>query len=272
MKNIIITGATRGLGLNHALYLSKEKYNIAIVDISDQASAVYGEMKSVKDLIKRLNKNRTKNIFYKCDLTNFKETNKTFKEIFKDFKKIDGCIFNAGGDVSGQSIKADGSKPKLNDLRISPEDNEIIMNRNYLTCFNSIKAVAPLMKKQRSGSVITTSSVTANQGVELEISYSVAKSAVAQLTRSTALSLRKYGVNVNSIAPGGTKTGRFLSTVKDRSKKDREKIFSKASSKLLKPAEMNDISGVVSFLLSEKASYISGQVIRVDGGQSPYPI
>ena len=128
------------------------------------------------------------------------------------------------------------------------------------------------MRKQRFGSIVTTSSMTANQGVEIEISYSVAKTAIAQLTRSTALSLRKYGVNVNSIAPGGTLTGRFLSTVKDRSKKDREKIFSKSSSKLLKPADMDDISSVVSFLLSEKASYISGQVIRIDGAQSPYPI
>ena len=229
-------------------------------------------MTSVKKLISKLNKNRTKNIFYKCDLTDYKETNKVFKNIFKDFNQIHGCVFNAGGDVSGKSQKADGSKPKLNDLRISPLDNEIIMNRNYLTCFNSIKAVTPFMKKQKFGSIITTSSMTANQGVELEISYSVAKSAVAQLTRSTALSLRKHGVNVNSIAPGGTKTGRFLSTVKDRSKKDRENIFSRSSSKLLKPAEMDDISSVVSFLLSKKASYISGQVIRIDGAQSPYPI
>jgi len=272
MKNLIVTGATRGLGLNHVLYLSKEKYNLAIIDISEEASNVYGEMSSVKRLITKLNKNNTKNIFYKCDLTNFKETKEVFSQIFKDFKKIHGCVFNAGGDVSGKSKKADGSKPKQNDLRISSEDNDVIMNRNYLTCFNSIKAIAPYMKKQKFGSIVTTSSMTANQGVEIEISYSVAKTAIAQLTRSTAVNLRKYGVNVNSIAPGGTSTGRFLSTIKDRSKKDREKIFSKSSSKFLKPADMKDISSVVSFLLSEKASYVSGQIIRIDGAQSPYPI
>ena len=272
MKNLIITGATRGLGLNHALYLSKEGYNLASIDISEGASNVYGEMSSVKRLISKLNKNNTRNIFYQCDLTDFKGTKKVFSQIFADYKNIHGCVFNAGGDVSGKSNRADGSKPKLNDLRISAEDNKVIMERNYLTCFNSIKAIAPYMKKQRFGSIVTTSSMTANQGVEIEISYSVAKTAVAQLTRSTALTLRKYGVNVNSIAPGGTLTGRFLSTVKDRSKKDREKIFSKSSSKLLKPADMNDISSVVSFLLSEKSSYVSGQVIRIDGAQSPYPI
>ena len=84
MKNLVLTGATRGLGLNHALYLSKENYNLAIIDISEEASNVYGEMSSVKKLIERLNKNNTKNLFYKCDLTNFKETNKVFKQIKQD--------------------------------------------------------------------------------------------------------------------------------------------------------------------------------------------
>jgi 3-oxoacyl-[acyl-carrier protein] reductase len=114
--------------------------------------------------------------------------------------------------------------------------------------------------------------MNANQGIDSEISYSVAKTAVAQLTRATAVSLRGFNINVNSIAPGGTLTGRFLATIKDRSKKDREKIFSEADSRLLKPATPDDISGVVSFLLSSKAAYVSGQVIRIDGGQSPFPI
>ena len=146
------------------------------------------------------------------------------------------------------------------------------MDRNYLTCFNSFKASIPFLKKQKFGSIVTTSSMTANQGVEKEISYAVAKSAVAELTRSAALVMREYNVNINSIAPGGTLTGRFESTIKSRSKKDLEKIFSKSESPLLRPAKMDQISSVVSFLLSEKASYISGQIIRIDGAQSPYPI
>ena len=272
MRNILITGGTRGLGLNHALYLSNEKNNIILVDISDKACGVYGEMSSIKNLLSLLNKNNTNNSFYKCDLTDLDQTTKVFKKIFRDFKVIDGFVFNAGGDIAGKSSNADGAKPKNNDLEISSKDNQIIMDRNYLTCFNSLKASVPFLKKQKYGSIVTTSSVTANQGVEKELSYSVAKSAVAQITRSTALILRDYNVNVNSIAPGATLTGRFKSTIKNRSKKDREKFFSKSSSSLLRPAKMDNISSVVSFLLSEKASYISGQVIRIDGGQSPYPI
>lgn len=272
MKNILITGSTRGLGLNHVSYLSKEGHNIALVDLSESACNVYGEISSVKTLLDNLNLNGTSNKFYKCDLTDFKATEKIFKKIFKDFKQIHGVVFNAGGDVAGNSKKADGKKPKNNNLDISIKDHEIIMDRNFLTCFNSIKAITPLLKKQKFGSVVTTSSMNANQGIDSEISYSIAKTAVAQLTRSAAVSLRDFNINVNSIAPGGTLTGRFLATVKDRTKQDQDKIFSKSQSKLLKPATPDDISGVVSFLLSSKAAYISGQVIRIDGAQSPYPI
>ena len=95
------------------------------------------------------------------------------------------------------------------------------MDRNYLTCFNSVQAASPLLKKQKFGTIVPTSSMTANQGSDIEVSYSVAKTAVAQLTRSAAVSLRDYNITVNSIAPGGTLTGRFLATVKQRSKKDR---------------------------------------------------
>lgn len=272
MRSILITGSTRGLGLNHVYYLSKEGYNIALVDLSESACNVYGEVSSIKKLLEELNSTGTKNAFYKCDLTDYKATKMTFNKIFKDFKELHGCVFNAGGDVAGNSKKADGGKPKNNNLDISIKDNEIIMDRNYLTCFNSIKAITPLLKKQKYGSIVTTSSMNANQGIDSEISYSIAKTAVAQLTRAAAVSLRNFNVTVNSIAPGGTLTGRFLATVKDRSKQDQDKIFSKSVSKLLKPATPNDISGVVSFLLSSKAAYVSGQIIRIDGAQSPYPI
>ena len=272
MKNILITGSTRGLGLNHVYYLSNQGFNIALVDLSDTACNVYGEVSSLKELLDSLNSSGSDNKFYKCDLTDFSATKKVFKMIFKDFGKIHGCVFNAGGDVAGSSEKADGKKPKNNNLDISIKDNKIIMDRNYLTCFNSVKAVVPLLKKQKFGSIVTTSSMNANQGIDSEISYSIAKTAVAQLTRATAVSLRDFNINVNSIAPGGTLTGRFLATIKDRSKKDREKIFSKTDSKLLKPATPDDISGVVSFLLSSQAAYVSGQIIRIDGAQSPFPI
>jgi len=105
MKNILITGSTRGLGLNHVYYLSNQGFNIALVDLSDTACNVYGEVSSLKELLDSLNSSGGDNRFYKCDLTDFSATEKVFKKIFKDFGEIHGCVFNAGGDVAGSSKK-----------------------------------------------------------------------------------------------------------------------------------------------------------------------
>ena len=107
-KNIIITGGSRGLGLSHALYLSKKGYNLAIVDLSKEACKVYGEIKNIDELLNRLSTNGTENRFYECDLTNLIKTQSVFEEITKDFISIQGAIFSAGGDIVGNDKSASG--------------------------------------------------------------------------------------------------------------------------------------------------------------------
>ena len=97
--NIVITGGTRGIGLNHAKYLAAQGHNFALIDISENACDVYGELSSVDKLLDQLSKNNPKNRFYKCDLTNYSDTIKIFNNIVSDYNKIDGCVFNVGGDV-----------------------------------------------------------------------------------------------------------------------------------------------------------------------------
>ena len=92
MKNILITGSTRGLGLNHVYYLSNQGFNIALVDLSDTACNVYGEVSSLKELLDSLNSSGSDNKFYKCDLTDFSAKKKVFKMIFKDFGKYMGVF------------------------------------------------------------------------------------------------------------------------------------------------------------------------------------
>jgi len=269
-QNIIITGATRGLGLTHAKYLAKNGYNIALVDLSVDACSVYGEAKDVPSILNQLRESN-KAEFYSCDLTNFRETNDTFQQILNDFGKIDAAVLNAGGDIIGQDKNASGGKAKNNSLLVDIDDHNAIFDRNYRTCFNSIKALMPIFKKQKQGKIITTSSVSAGYGVTKETSYSTAKAAVIHLTRSAAAELRDYDICVNCIVPGPILTGRFKNTIIDRTEKDLEKINGEKSF-LTKIANPIEVTYLLEFLLSDKSNYISGQVIRVDGCQFTTPI
>ena len=269
---VIITGGTRGLGLSHAIYLSSKGYNIALVDISRKACQVYDEIKNIGELLGKLSTNSTRNEFYECNLTEFATTKNVFRKIIEDFTEIHSCVLSAGGDVIGDDKNAAGDKAKVNNFEINEADHEAIFNRNYKTTLNSIKSIIPHFKSNKYGKIVTTSSISANYGVVQETAYSIAKAAVVQLTRSVAAEMRSFGINVNCIAPGATLTGRFKANIENRSKEDKEKIFNTGESILAKSAEPEYISSVVSFLLSDDSKYISGQVIRIDGGQLTSPI
>ena len=270
--NIIITGGTRGLGLSHAFYLSNKGYNLALIDISKKACEVYSEINNLDELLARLSSNGTINRFYECDLTKFTSTKKVFNKIITDFTSIHGAVFCAGGDVIGKDNDASGGKAKINNYEIKEKDHDEVFNRNYKTTLNSIKSIAPHFKHNKYGKIVTTSSVSANYGVIQETAYSIAKAAVVQLTRSVATEMRSSGINVNCVAPGATLTGRFKATIDNRSNEDKEKILNTGQSILTKPAMPEDISSVVHFLLSDESKYISGQVVRIDGGQFTSPI
>ena len=271
-KNIIITGGTRGLGLSHANYLSSKGFNLALVDISTTACEVYNETTKLEDLIGKLSTSGLINKFYQCDLTIFEQTQEIFNNIINDFGVVQGAVFTAGGDIVGTDKNAAGGKAKKNNFEISEKDHNAIFDRNYKTTLNSLKSIIPHFKKNKNGKIITTSTISANYGVPQETAYSIAKAAVVQLTKSVAVEMRPFGVNVNCIAPGATLTGRFKETIKNRSKEDKEKIYSDDKSILMKAALPEYISSVVHFLLSNSSKYISGQVIRVDGGQNTTPM
>ena len=160
--------------------------------------------------------------------------------------------------------------PVLTVYIYNPNDWEEYLSVDITGSLLTIQQVIPYMKKQGFGKVITVSSVNAVFGVEKETAYSVAKAGVLQLTRSLAKELRKDGINVNCIMPGPVKTGRFMSTLKGRNKHDLEKINS--TSKLDRVANPDDISPVVEFLFSDASDFISGELIRVDGGLFPQPM
>jgi len=272
VTNVIITGSTRGLGLSHAKYLAQSGYNLALIDISKEACEVYGEVNDINDLLDGLKQYNVKVEFYECDLTNLEATTKVCEEIIGEFGTIEGLVLNAGGDVMGKDNNAEGGKAEKNTIDISIKNHDEIFNRNYYTSLNSIKAMLPHFRNNKFGKIITTSSISAGYGAEVETAYAISKAAVIHLTRSVAVQLRSYNINVNCIAPGPTLTGRFKAFMNQRSNEDKEKIQSKEDSILMRPAEPEYASSVVGFLLSEDSKYISGQVIRIDGGQFTSPI
>mgnify|MGYP001237965757 CR=1 FL=1 len=269
-KNILITGGSRGLGLAYAYYLAGKGYNIGITDISKTACQVYKESDSIDSILGKLEENNIKTWFYSADLTNYKETEKMIKSYISNFGSIFGVITNAGGDISGKGENAEGGKAENNSFQIDQFEHKNIFERNYYTCFNTLKSVVPYMRRQQFGKIITVSSVNAVFGVKKETAYSVAKAGVLQLTRSLAKELRSEGINVNCIMPGPVKTGRFMSTLEGRNSHDLDKINS--TSKLDRVANPSDIAPVVEFLFSSASDFISGELIRVDGGLFPQPM
>lgn len=264
VKNILITGGTRGLGLQYAHFLARKGYNIGISDISETACKVYGEANSVNEILGELREHGIDAWYKSANLIDPDQTDELLNAFVEYFGEIHGVIANAGGDVSGNDCNAAGGKAENNSFFISYEESNNIFSRNYNTCLNTLRSAIPYMVKQNFGKVITVSSINAALGVERETTYSVAKAAVLQLTRSLATEVRKNGINVNCIMPGPVRTGRFMATLKGRNPHDLKNLETKT--RLERVAEPADVASVVEFLLSPASDFISGEVIKVDGG------
>jgi len=274
-RKILITGGTRGLGLAFAGKLVTRGHSIFITDISNTASNVYGEAEDADKVVSRLRdfaSNHTiPQVYFKpADLTDSDDSKNLVELAWERMGGIDVVIANAGGDIGGSDINASGGKPENNSSQINPAQHQIVFNRNYLTCWNTLTPVVPLMAKQGFGKLITLSSVNASFGMPTETAYSTAKAAVVHLTRALASEWRHCGISANCLMLGPTRTGRFEATLADRSEHDREAF--NAVGRLTRIASTDDAADVMEFLVEEKSDYISGQVLRVDGGRFPQPV
>jgi 3-oxoacyl-[acyl-carrier protein] reductase len=264
IKNVLITGGTRGLGLEYAKFLASKGYNIGITDISKEACQVYGEAESVQDILNELSGYGINAWYQSANLIEPIQVEGLIKSYLEHFGEIHAVITNAGGDISGNDSNAAGGKAVNNSFFIEYEEYNNIFKRNYDTCLNTLRAVVPYLVDQGFGKVITVSSINAAIGVQRETTYSVAKAAILQLTRSLATEVRKNGVNVNCIMPGPVRTERFKATLKGRNPHDLKHLETKG--RLERVADPRDVSSVVEFLLSPSSDFISGEVIKIDGG------
>ena len=239
-KLAIITGGTRGIGKQIALTFAKEGYNIAI--------NYRTENEDLKNTKKEIEENNVKCFAFQGDVTNFKDCEQFIKQIVEEFENIDVLVNNAG--ITRDTLL----------MRMKEEDFKQVIDTNLIGTFNVTKNVISYMMKAKSGRIINISSVVGISGNAGQTNYSASKAGIIGFTKSLAKEVASRNITVNAVAPGFIET-QMTDVLKDDIK---EEIAKKIPLKRMGTPQ--DVANVVKFLASNDSSYITGQVINIDGG------
>lgn len=260
-KVAFITGSGRGLGRAIAETLAKRGADIVIHGSSDATASKYGEAPSLAAVAEEVAALGVRCIAVTGDVSKEDAVQQMVDEAQSNLGPISILVNNAGGDIG-----AKGQKPNPNNaLEISMDDVRALIDRNYIGTMLMCRAICPGMAERQTGSVINMGSIMAHQGCSPETVYGGVKAAVIHYTRSLALEMRPKGVRVNAVSPGPTQTARFLATrVTDPEMRE-------VGTSLIRYGVPSEVADCVSFLAGDESRFITGQVIRVDGGMGPYP-
>ncbi|MCW5982348.1 MAG: SDR family oxidoreductase [Bryobacteraceae bacterium] len=255
-----VTGSGRGLGRAIAARLAELGADVAIHDINREAPAKYGEASDIDQVAAAIARSGGPTAAVAGNIGDRDTVFGMASFIADRLGPVDVLVNCAGGDIG-----ASGGKPSPNNaLDISFEDIQTLVNNNLIGTMLVCQAFCKPMVERRRGCVINIASGAAHFGTSPEVVYSTLKAAVAHYTRCLAFELRPYGVRVNAVSPGPTKTARFLAT----RKVDPEMMQHEAS--LNRYGEPEEIADVVAFLAGDGARFIHGQILRVDGGMTLY--
>lgn len=239
-KNVIVTGATRGIGREIALTLAQNGANIAIN---------YRNLSSeVEDLINEIKELGVDALAIKCDVSISDEVDNFIKEVKNHYNTIDVLVNNAG-------ITKD-----VLILRMKEEDFDDVLDVNLKGTFNTTKSVSSIMVRQKHGKIINISSVVGIAGNAGQCNYAASKAGVIGFSKSLARELSSRNINVNVVAPG------YINTDMTKNLPDKVKEEIVKSIPMKKIGEPKEVANLVLFLSSNLSDYITGQVINVDGG------
>lgn len=239
-KVAFVTGATRGIGKQIAITFAQNGYDIAINYRTEN-----DDLKNTKEEVEKYNVNF---LAVQGDVSNFEDCERFTQEIIEKYGQIDVLVNNAG--ITKDTLI----------MRMKKEDFENVIDVNLVGTFNVTKNVIPHMIKARSGRIVNISSVVGISGNAGQTNYAASKAGIIGFTKSLAKEVASRGILVNAVAPGFIQT-QMTQVLKDDIKEEIAKTIP-----LKRMGTAQDVANVVKFLASEESSYVTGQVIHVDGG------
>ena len=239
-KNIVITGGTRGIGKETALLFAKNHANLAILAgrNSKEGEDTLLELKALNEAVK----------LYSCDVSDFEQVERTSKEILEDCGRVDVLINNAG-------ITRDNLLPSLGE-----KDIEDVIDVNLKGCMYVTRAFTRNFIKNRGGNVINISSVVGLMGNKGQTNYAASKAGIIGFTKSFAKEYGRKNIRCNAIAPG------YIETSMTAKLTDEQKAEMQKQIPLGRLGRPEDVAKLALFLASDQSDYITGEVIKVDGG------
>ena len=241
-KTTLITGASRGIGKRTAQLFAEHGATVIFTDLEENDAS--------RELLAELQQMSPRSTFIASNAADYDQTMAVAEQVQKEYGRLDALVNNAG-------ITRDGLL-----LRMSPRDWDLVLEVNLRSVFNYCKAFAPMMLKQRSGSIINTSSVVGVNGNAGQCNYSASKSGIIGFSKSLAKELGSRGIRCNAIAPGLIESAMTQAMPKEAHDKWLAEI------PLRRGGTDLDIARTSLFLASDLSEYITGQVICVDGGVS----
>ncbi len=261
-KVALVTGAGRGLGRAFAEHLASLGCLVGVHGMREHGPAEFGEGTTLTETARQIGQTHgVKSCRVLGDLTDTEQVKQVIADVCHQLGPVDILVHNAGGDIA-----AAGGKPNPNDaVGIKLEDIRSVLDRNLLSTILVCQECAKVMMPRTTGRMLTISSISAFKGTANSSIYATAKAGVVEYTRCLAEQLRPYNINVNSLAPGDTRTGRFLGT----RKVDESRLVTDGT--LDRIGLVDEVTRVVEFFAGPLGAFVTGQVLRVDGGSQIWP-